>query len=66
MKQIVKLAKNKYLHLDSYGRGYARPLEIFMSGLLVIAITTMTAAAILGADPTQPFEPTHPTQTLKP
>ena len=66
MKQIVRLGASKYIQLDSYGKRCARPLEIFMSGLFVIGIATVTAAAILGSDATQPFEPTHSTQTIKP
>lgn len=66
VKQIIKLGASKYIHLDSYGKRHARSLEIFMSGLLVVGIATVTAAAILGSDPTQPFQPTHPTEFLKP
>jgi hypothetical protein len=64
MKQIVKLGASKYIQLDSYKR-YVRPLEIFMSTLMVISIATITVAAILGSDPTQPFQPTHP-EFIKP
>lgn len=66
MKQIVKLGASKYIHLDSYRKRHARPLEILMSTLMVIGIATVTVAAILGSDPTQPFQPTHPTEFFKP
>jgi hypothetical protein len=69
MKQIIRLAKGKYIHLDSYNEQYAHPFKVFMSGLLVVGIATITVAAILGCDPTEPFQPTHsthPTEFFKP
>ena len=61
VKQIVKLAKGKYVHLDSYEHDY-NPIGNFLVALVFIAITTVTISAVLGADPTQPYQPT---QTVK-
>lgn len=66
MKQPIKFDKNKYLPLDFRKTQPVNPFEAFMMGLIVVGVATMTATAILGADPTQPFQPVpNQTQTIK-
>ena len=64
MKQIVRLAKNKYIHLDSYAKA-TNPCGTFIIALMFTAVMAVTVSAIFGTDATQPFQPTHSTQ-LKP
>ena len=62
MKQIVKLDKGKYVQLDTYGKS-PNPIGNLLAGsfvmLMFTAIATMTIGAVLGADPTEPFQPTQ-------
>jgi hypothetical protein len=67
VKQIIKLRKDKYIQLDSYGERSAHPLEPFIGGFFVTAIATITIGAMLGTDITKLIQmPTQPTQPLKP
>ena len=67
VKQIIKLRKDKYIQLDSYGERHAHPLESFIVGFFVIAIATITVGAVLGTDVTKLIQmPNHSTQPLKP
>jgi hypothetical protein len=67
MKQIVKLDEGRYVQLDTYGKS-SNLIGNLLAGsfvmLMFTAIATMTVSAMLGADPTEPFQPTH-IQTTK-
>ena len=50
MKHTTKLGPNRYIRLDSYGESReTRRFNIFCT-LFVIAITVMTAGAMVGVD----------------
>jgi hypothetical protein len=67
MKQIVKLDKGKYVHLDSYDEPRAYHLETFFAFCIVLGIATITAGALFGTDVTKLIKmPSHSTQPLKP
>jgi len=54
MKHIVPLGNNRYIHMDSYrGTTGSHPLEPFIVGFLVVAISAITAGALLGNDITK-------------
>lgn len=54
MKRIVSLGNNRYIHMDSYiGSNSAHPLEPFIVGFIVVAMSALTAGALLGNDITK-------------
>ena len=67
MKQIIKLDKGKYVHLDSYGKPPVNHLETFLAFCMVLGISIITVGAMLGTDVTKLIQmPNQPTQPLKP
>jgi hypothetical protein len=54
MKRIISLGRNRYIHLDSYGDRGSSPVPNFLITLLVIALASMTAGALVGIDITNP------------
>jgi hypothetical protein len=67
MKQIIKLDKGKYIHLDSYGEPPVNYMEAFLTFCMVIGITTMTVGALFGTDVTKLIQmPSHSIPQLKP
>ena len=54
MKRIISLGRNRYIHLDSYGDRGSSPVSNFLITLLVIALASMTAGALVGIDITNP------------
>lgn len=54
MKQIIRIDKNKFITLDSYGESNETRLGTFLMALLVVAIAAMTACAMFGIDITAP------------
>jgi hypothetical protein len=67
MKQIIKLDKGKYIHLDSYGERKELSLGTAFVWCIAISIATITTGAMLGTDVTKLIQmPTQPTQPLKP
>ena len=62
MKTIYSMGKGKYVHMDSYSENHeTHPVTNFLMALFVIAITAMTAGAIVGIDITNPKQPQHET-----
>ena len=54
MKRIVSLGNNRYIHMDSYrGTTGPHPLEPFIVGFIVVAISAITVGALLGTDITK-------------
>jgi len=54
MKRIVSLGNNRYIHMDSYGEPIkAQRLESIVVTILVVAISAITAGALLGNDITK-------------
>lgn len=70
MKHIVKLDRDKYVHLDSYGEPPAKYIESFLVVCMVLGMSIITVGAMLGTDVTKfiqmPNHSTQPTQSLKP
>ena len=67
MKQIIKLDKGKYIHLDSYGEHKELSLVTAFVWCILIGIATITVGAMLGTDVTKLIQmPSQPTQPLKP
>ena len=67
MKQIIKLDKGKYIHLDSYGERKELSLGNAFVWCMLIGIATITVGAMLGTDVTKLIQaPTQLTQPLKP
>ena len=67
MKQIIKLDKGKYIHLDSYGERKELSLGNAFVWCMLISIATITTGAMLGTDVTKLIQmPSQPTQQLKP
>ena len=67
MKQIIKLDKGKYIHLDSYGERKELSLGTAFVWSIAIGIATITTGAILGTDVTKLIQmPNHSTQPIKP
>jgi hypothetical protein len=56
MKRIISLGRNRYIHLDSYGDRGSSPVSNFLITLLVIALASMTAGALVGIDITNPTQ----------
>ena len=50
MKHTVRLDKNRYVQLDSYGSRNETPVANFFVGLFVTAIAVMTMCAAVGID----------------
>jgi beta-lactamase regulating signal transducer with metallopeptidase domain len=50
MKHTTKLGPNRYIRLDSYGESNETRRFNFFCALFVIAITVMTAGAMVGVD----------------
>lgn len=51
MKHTVRLAKNQYVHLDSYGESNkTRRSTNLMIAFLAVLISTITVPAMLGID----------------
>ena len=64
MKRIYSMGKGKYVHMDSYGENNeTHPVTNFLMALFVIAITAMTAGAIVGIDITNPTDTPNATQS---
>ena len=54
MKQIIKLDRGKYVHLDSYGEiRKSHPLESFIVGFMVTAMAAIAVGALFGNDITK-------------
>lgn len=53
MKQIIRLAPSKFIHLDSYGESYEKRREFFIVAGISLIIATLTVGALLGTDVTQ-------------
>ena len=67
VKQIIKLDKGKYIHLDSYGKCKELSLGTAFAWCIAISIATITTGAMLGTDVTKLIQmPNHSTQPLKP
>jgi hypothetical protein len=67
VKQIIKLDKGKYVHLDSYCEPKESSLGTAFVWCILIGIATITTGAMLGTDVTKVIQmPTQPTQPLKP
>lgn len=54
MKQIIRLAASKYVHLDSYGVSHETRREACMVIGLGLMIASITVGALLGTDITNP------------
>ena len=50
MKHTVRLDKNRYVHLDSYGSQHETPVANFFVGIFATAIAVMTICAAVGID----------------
>ena len=50
MKHTTRLERNRYIRLDSYGESRETRRTNFICALFVIAITCMTAGAMVGVD----------------
>jgi hypothetical protein len=67
VKQIIKLDKGKYVHLDSYGEHKESSLGMVFVWCMLIGIATITVTSMLGTDVTKLIQmPSQPTQPLKP
>jgi hypothetical protein len=67
MKQIIKLDRGKYVHLDSYGEPPVKYMEAFLVTCMVLGMSIITIGAMLGTDVTKLIQmPTQPAQPLKP
>jgi hypothetical protein len=67
VKQIIKLDKGKYIHLDSYGERKELSLGTAFVWCILIGIATITVTSMLGTDVTKLIQmPSQPTQPLKP
>ena len=67
MKQIIKLDKGKYIHLDSYGERKELSLGTAFVWCIAIGIAAITVTAMLGTDVTKLIQmPTQLNQPLKP
>ena len=54
MRHTTKLGRNRYIRLDSYGESNETRRFNFFCALFVMAITVMTAGAMVGVDITDP------------
>ena len=60
MKHTVRLAKNQYVLLDSYGESHkTRRTTNLMIAFLAVLISTITVPAMLGIDITSPTPQNH-------
>lgn len=50
MQHTTRLGRNRYVRLDSYGESRETRRFNFLCALFVIAITVMTAGAMVGVD----------------
>lgn len=50
MKHTTKLGRNRYIRLDSYGESRETRRLNILCAMLVIAISAMTAGAMVGVD----------------
>jgi len=50
MQHTTRLGRNRYIRLDSYGASRETRRFNFLCTLLVMAITVMTAGAMVGVD----------------
>lgn len=64
MKHIVRLNRNQYVHLDSYGET-SNFVGNVLIGIFVIGIAVITAGAMLGVDVTNPSPVQTPIQQSK-
>lgn len=64
MKQVVKLDKGRYVHLDSYGESnLSHRIGQALCAIVVLCIAAITAGAMVGVDITNPSpQPTYGTQ----
>ena len=60
MKQIIKLDKGKYVHLDSYGEQQVNRLETIFAFCIVLGISTITVGALFGNDVTKMIQSPNP------
>ena len=64
MKHIVRLDRNQYVHLDSYGER-SQFIGNVLIGIVVIGIAALTAGAMLGVDVSNPSPVPTVTQPTK-
>lgn len=65
MKHTTRLGRNRYIRLDSYGESRETRRFNILCTLFVIAITVMTAGAMVGVDITN-LNPQHNENTHRP